>query len=44
VKFHENFPDPAKATGTEEEVKAQFKNARNLIKAYCQQWVKENLA
>jgi arsenate reductase len=44
VKFHENFPDPAKATGAEEEVKAQFRHVRNLIKVYSQQWVKENLA
>lgn len=31
-KFHENFPDPAKATGTEEEVMQQFRMVREMIK------------
>jgi len=34
-KFHYNFPDPAKAGGTEEEVKQQFRDVREMIKAYC---------
>ena len=34
-KIHHNFPDPAKATGTEEEIQAAFAQVRNLIKAYC---------
>lgn len=42
-KFHYNFPDPAKATGTEEEIKAQFAEVRELIKHYAQNFVKENL-
>lgn len=42
-KFHENFPDPAKATGTEKEVKAEFKAVRQLIKDYCEKFVSENL-
>ena len=42
-KFHYNFPDPAKATGTEEEIKERFKNVRQLIKDYCKEFVKENL-
>ncbi len=42
-KFHYNFPDPAKATGTEEEIRQQFRAVRQQIKDYCQQWVKENL-
>lgn len=42
-KFHYNFPDPAKATGTEEEIKEEFRKVRNLIKEYCLQFVKENL-
>ncbi len=33
-KFHYNFPDPAKAVGTEDEIKQQFAQARDLIKAY----------
>lgn len=42
-KFHYNFPDPAKATGTEEEVMTQFRQVREQIKAYCKQFVSENL-
>lgn len=33
--FHYNFPDPAKATGSEETVMAQFRYTRELIKEYC---------
>src|SRR5687767_2479562 len=43
VKLHYNFPDPAKATGTEEEVKEQFRAVRQLIKVYCQSFVNEYL-
>jgi arsenate reductase (thioredoxin) len=42
-KFHYNFPDPAKATGTDEEIRAEFKAVRQLIKDYCKQFVSENL-
>lgn len=42
-KIHYNFPDPAKATGTEEEIKAQFAEVRDLIKRYAQHFVNENL-
>lgn len=34
-KFHENFPDPAKATGTEQEIMQEFRRVRQLIKEYC---------
>jgi arsenate reductase (thioredoxin) len=42
-KFHYNFPDPAKATGTEEEIKKEFVTVRQMIKTYCQNFVLENL-
>lgn len=42
-KFHYNFPDPAKATGTEEEIKEQFRQVRQQIKVYCKQFVTDNL-
>lgn len=42
-KFHENFPDPAKATGTEEEIMAQFRAVRQLIKDYTRSFVEANL-
>ena len=42
-KFHQNFPDPAKTTGTNEEIKEQFRKVRQQIKDYCRQFVAENL-
>lgn len=43
VRFHYNFPDPAKATGTDEEVRAQFAYVRQLIKDYSRDFVEDNL-
>lgn len=42
-KNHYNFPDPAKAIGSEKEIEQQFRNVRQLIKEYCKQFVEENL-
>jgi arsenate reductase len=42
-KFHQNFPDPAKAIGTEEKIKQEFRRVRNMIKTYCRDFVAENL-
>lgn len=42
-KFHYNFPDPAKATGNEEEIMQQFRAVRDLIKIYCGNFTDENL-
>ena len=42
-KFHRNFSDPAKATGTEEEIKEQFRKVRQQIKNYCKKFVAGNL-
>ena len=42
-KFHHNFPDPGKTVGTEDEIKTQFRQVRNLIKSYCVAFVKEHL-
>jgi arsenate reductase len=44
IKFHHNFPDPAKATGTEEEILEQFREVRQMIKSYSQQFVSDNLS
>ena len=41
VKLHYNFPDPAKAIGTEAEINEQFKAVRSLIKDYCEKFVEE---
>lgn len=43
-KFHRNFPDPAKVTGTEQEVKEAFRNVRDLIRDYAARFIKEQLA
>ncbi|HZH54630.1 MAG TPA: arsenate reductase ArsC, partial [Sphingobacteriaceae bacterium] len=42
-KFHHDFSDPAKATGTDEEINEQFRQVRQQIKKYCERFVAENL-
>lgn len=42
LKFHYNFPDPAKATGTEEEVMNEFRTVREMVKRYCTEFVQSN--
>ena len=41
VKLHYNFPDPAKAIGTDDEINEQFRAVRSLIKDYCKNFVEE---
>ena len=38
-KFHYNFPDPAKATGTEEDLRVEFARVRDMIKEYCKEFI-----
>ena len=42
IKFHYNFPDPAKAIGTDEEVKKEFERVRDLIKNYSQEFMSKH--
>ena len=42
-KFHYNFPDPAKAIGTEEEIKLEFVRVRGMIKKYSYDFVNDHL-
>lgn len=42
LKFHYNFPDPAKAIGTDEEIKNEFTRVREMIKKYCIDFIREN--
>ena len=42
-KLHHNFPDPAKATGSENEIMAQFRSVRDQVKAYAQDFVRTRL-
>jgi arsenate reductase len=37
-QLHFNFPDPAKAIGSEEEVMQEFRRVRELIKEYCREF------
>ena len=37
--FHYNFPDPAKAKGTEEEIKGEFVRVREMIKEFCRDFI-----
>jgi arsenate reductase len=41
-QFHYNFPDPAKATGTELEILSAFRTVREMIKIYVETFVKEH--
>jgi len=42
-KFHFNFPDPAKAKGSEEEILEQFRQVRQMIKEYSEKFVANHL-
>lgn len=42
ILFHHNFPDPSKLKGTQEEIHAEFVRVREMIKIYCEQFVKEH--
>ncbi len=43
-KFHYNFPDPAKAQGTPDEIMEEFRKVRGMIKDYTHNFIKENLS
>jgi len=34
-KMHKSFPDPADATGTEQEILNEFRKVRDMIKEFC---------
>ncbi len=40
-KLHHNFPDPAKATGADNEIMTAFRSVRNMIREYCRQFVND---
>lgn len=42
-KFHQNFPDPAKAKGSKEEINHEFRRVRMRIKDFCKTFIAENL-
>lgn len=41
--FHYNFPDPAKAVGTDQEINQEFDRVRDMIKQYCTDFIRENI-
>jgi len=43
-RFHQNFPDPAKATGDVTEVINEFRRVRDMIKAYSESFINEHLS
>lgn len=43
-RFHQNFPDPAKASGTPEEVMDEFRRVRDMVKVYAANFVQTHLA
>lgn len=42
-RFNHNFPDPAKATGTDSEIMQQFEMVRDMIKAYTRDFADKYL-
>ncbi|MFN4082923.1 MAG: arsenate reductase ArsC [Bacteroidia bacterium] len=42
-KFHQNFTDPAKATGTEDKIMSEFRQVRDQIKNYCKNFSEQYL-
>lgn len=42
-KFHHNFPDPATAKGSEEEIMKQFRQVREAIKQFSRIFIREYL-
>lgn len=43
-RFHFNFPDPAKATGTPEEVLNEFRRVRDMIKTYSKEFIEKHIS
>ena len=42
-RFHQNFPDPAKATGNAEEIMNEFRRVRDMIKNYSEAFVNDHI-
>lgn len=42
-RIHQNFPDPAKATGTPEQVMNEFKRVRDMIKVFSADFIKDQV-
>jgi len=42
-RFHYNFPDPAKAQGTDKEIISEFRKVRDMIKEYSESFIKREV-
>ncbi len=42
--LHQNFPDPAKAKGSEKEIRKEFQRTQALIKTYCFEFIQKYLS
>lgn len=42
-QIHHNFPDPAKAKGSQEDINHEFRNVRDQVKEYSRKFVSEFL-
>lgn len=42
-KLHHNFPDPAKAIGSPDDIMREFRRVRDMIKMYCREFVTQKL-
>ncbi|EQA54300.1 arsenate reductase ArsC [Leptospira kmetyi] len=40
-RLHHNFPDPAKASGTEMEIEEEFRKVRSMIRDYIQDFLSD---
>jgi len=43
TKIHQNFPDPAKAAGTDKETMDEFRRVRDLIKVFSADFIESNV-
>ena len=43
-RFHQNFPDPPKFQGTEDEIMNEFRRVRDMIKEYSANFVQQHIA
>lgn len=42
-RFHQNFPDPAKATGTPDEIMNEFRRVRDMVKIYAADFISQQI-
>lgn len=42
-QWHQDFPDPARATGDDATIMKEFRRVREMIKLYCREFVREHL-